>query len=109
MAGKIVAVTSTLGILFATVLTAQTNYLDQDNVVDWARGKYAYVSTADGTQNGEEDWFLTVHSDGSRTLRATNSYDDRMKTFRPGLGEFGGTLSGSHAKPAFRICGVLED
>jgi hypothetical protein len=53
MAGKIVAVTSTLGILFATVLTAQTNYLDQDNVVDWARGKYAYVSTADDVQNGQ--------------------------------------------------------
>jgi hypothetical protein len=82
MAGKIFAVTSMLGFGFATALTAQTSYLDQDNVVDWARGKYAYVSTIDDVQNGEEDWFLTVQSDGSRILRATNSYDDRMKTFR---------------------------
>jgi hypothetical protein len=61
---------------------AQTDYLDQENVVDWASGKYAYISTVSQTQNGEETWFLTVHRDGSRTVRSTNSYNDRMKTFR---------------------------
>lgn len=63
-------------------LHAQTQYLDKENVVDWASGKYAYMSTASHAQNGEEAWFLTVHPDGSRTVRATNSYNDRMNTFR---------------------------
>jgi len=63
-------------------LHAQTEYLDKENVVDWASGKYAYISTISQAQNGEESWFLTVHSNGSRTVRSTNSYNDRMKTFR---------------------------
>ena len=79
---RIVAVISIAGAAFAPVVQAQTGYLDPDNVIDWARGKYAYVSTVDNAQNGEEAWFLTVHADGSRTIRATNSYNDRMRTFR---------------------------
>ena len=71
-----------IGALFAACAHAQTDFLDRGNVVDWASGKYAYMSIGDGVQNGEESWFLTQHSDGSRTVRATNSYDDRMKTFR---------------------------
>jgi len=67
---------------FMACVQAPTNFLDQDNVVDWASGKYAYIATDDGVQNGEESWFLTEHPDGSRTVRATNSYNDRMKTFR---------------------------
>lgn len=68
--------------LILSPVRSQTNFLDEENVADWASGKYAYISTASKTQNGEERWFLTLHSDGSRTLRATNSYNDRMKTFR---------------------------
>ena len=64
------------------VLHAQTEYLDDENVIGWASGKYAYISTASQVQNGEERWFLTLYADGSRTVRATNSYNDRMKTFR---------------------------
>ena len=82
MLDRFFALKAISGILLMAAVNAQTSYLDQDNVVDWARGKYAYVSTVDNVQNGEEGWFLTVHPDGSRTMRATNSYDDRMKTFR---------------------------
>jgi len=71
-----------LQLFAADSILAQVEYFDKDNVVDWASGKYAYISTVDQVQNGEEEWFLTVHPDGSRTLRATNSYNDRMKTFR---------------------------
>jgi hypothetical protein len=82
MLERIFGVMAIVGIALVMEAGAQTGYLDQDNVADWARGKYAYVSTVNNVQNGEESWFLTEHSDGSRTLRATNSYNDRAKTFR---------------------------
>lgn len=76
------SVTAVLILLVPPLLHAQTDYLDPENISHWAKGKYAYISTASMKQNGEETWFLTVHGDGTRTIRATNSYNDRMKTFR---------------------------
>lgn len=77
---------STLAVFFClfcfSTAKAQTDYLAKDNVSHWASGKYAYISLRDGVQNGEESWFLTAHPDGSRTLQATNSYNDYTKTLR---------------------------
>lgn len=61
---------------------AQSAYFDAANVQRWASGRYAYISTRTGEQNGDEDWLLTVHADGSRTLQSTNSYNDHTKTWR---------------------------
>jgi len=78
-----VAITTvTLGPLWPSAGYAQARFFDPDNVVDWASGTYAYITADSKVQNGEETWFLTEHADGSRTLRATNSFDDRMKVFR---------------------------
>ena len=73
-----------LGMLLATVTAAeaQTAFLDQANVSRWATGKYAYNSISKHEQNGEEDWLLLVHPDGSRTLRATNAFNDRSQVLR---------------------------
>lgn len=45
---------------------------DPRNIVRWAKGKYIYRMASTGQATGEEDWHLTVHPDGSRTMRATN-------------------------------------
>ena len=77
---SVLAIVSSL--FYLAVANAQTDYFDNDNVSHWASGKYAYLSLRDDIQNGEESWFLTAHPDGSRTLRATNSYNDHTKTLR---------------------------
>jgi len=71
-----------LALLLAAPGQAQEAFLEQANVVRWASGTYAYRSISSGRQNGAEDWLLTVHPDGSRTLRATNAYSDRGQVFR---------------------------
>lgn len=40
------------------------------NIVRWARGEYEYRSLRDKTPRGNETFYLTVHADGSRTMRA---------------------------------------
>jgi len=60
----------------------QIAFLDQANVTRWAAGKYRYLALDTQQQNGEEDWLLTVHPDGSRTLRATNAYVDQAAVLR---------------------------
>lgn len=69
-------------LLAAPGAQTQTAFLEQSNVSRWAAGKYAYRSLARQVQNGEEDWLLTVHPDGTRTLRATNAYKDRAQVLR---------------------------
>lgn len=40
------------------------------NTVRWAKGSYEYRTLTDGRLRGSEEFFLTVHPDGSRTMRA---------------------------------------
>lgn len=42
-----------------------------DNVVREVRGRFSYRVTDTTTERGYEDWYLTVHVDGSRTTRST--------------------------------------
>lgn len=46
-----------------------------ENITRWAKGKIEYRVLSTGERNGEEEWYLTVHPDGSRTMRATNRLD----------------------------------
>jgi hypothetical protein len=70
--------------LVAVVANAHggNRFLQQTNVKRSATGHYEYRSLSRNVVNGEEDWLLTVHPDGSRTLRATNAYIDRTNTLR---------------------------
>jgi len=45
------------------------------NIVRWAKGSVLYRNISDGKQTGSEDWRITVHPDGSRTLTTTNRVD----------------------------------
>ncbi len=42
------------------------------NIVRWAEGAYLYRTISEGRKRGTEDWTLTVHPDGSRTMRMWN-------------------------------------
>ncbi len=42
-----------------------------ENVVRAIRGRFLYRTTDGATERGHEEWYLTVHPDGSRTLRST--------------------------------------
>jgi hypothetical protein len=60
---------------------AQEEYLDNANMARWLSDPYAYMSTEGSKKRSEEIWLLTLHLYGSRTLRATNSYDQYMEIF----------------------------
>jgi len=44
---------------------------DNANIERWARGSYEYLKLSDGTPRGSETFLMTVHPDGTRTMRAT--------------------------------------
>lgn len=44
--------------------------LKNSNIVRWARGEYEYRASRDKRHRGRETFYLTVHADGSRTMRA---------------------------------------
>jgi hypothetical protein len=48
------------------------------NVVRWARGEIAYQKAGTGETFGAEAWDMTVHPDGSRSLRATDTLANGM-------------------------------
>jgi hypothetical protein len=67
----------TVAVLLATLLLATSAAADDYrpagvNVVRWAKGEIAYRNGKTGAVTGNESWDLTVHPDGSRSLRATN-------------------------------------
>ncbi len=45
------------------------------NISRWARGTIEYRTLSSGEVTGSEQWHLTVHPDGSRTLEARNRLD----------------------------------
>jgi hypothetical protein len=51
------------------------------NIVRWSKGSVEYRNISDGKNTGSEDWRITVHPDGSRTLTTTNRVD-RSDTVR---------------------------
>ena len=61
---------------FVTPASAQSqepeNKGPNKNIVRWAKGTYLYRGISDGRLRGTEDWTLTVHPDGSRTMRMWN-------------------------------------
>ena len=56
------------GITHAQMLAPST---DNANIERWARGSYEYLKLSDGTKRGSETFLMTVHPDGTRTMRAT--------------------------------------
>lgn len=49
---------------------------DNINITRWAKGTIEYRSLSTGEVSGSEDWHLTAHPDGSRTMHARNRLDD---------------------------------
>lgn len=47
----------------------------QNLEAEWV-GEIAYTRLSDGTYRGEESWRMSVHPDGSRTMRITKRIDD---------------------------------
>ncbi len=78
--GRSILVSSCLAALliisWGTVAVAQNqeeeNKGSNANIVRWAKGSYLYRGLSDGRIRGTEDWTLTVHPDGSRTMRMWN-------------------------------------
>jgi hypothetical protein len=48
---------------------------DNINITRWAKGTIEYRSLSTGEVSGSEDWHMTVHPDGSRTMAARNRLD----------------------------------
>ena len=64
-------------VVASSTVAAQTKGADGNaNIIRWAKGKIEYRVLSTGERNGEEDWYLTVHPDGSRTMRAVNRLDN---------------------------------
>lgn len=65
-----------IGFLLLT-FTAQSAWAaDNLNITRWSKGTIEYRSLSTGEISGTEDWHLTVHPDGSRTMHARNRLDD---------------------------------
>lgn len=64
-------------VLSATGAFAHAQSGSNANIVRWAAGTIAYRVASTGTVNGHENWRLTVHPDGSRTMAAQVAYTPR--------------------------------
>jgi hypothetical protein len=64
---------SILVLLFAATAVSAA---DNVNITRWAKGTIEYRSLSTGEVSGSEEWHLTVHPDGSRTLHARNRLED---------------------------------
>jgi hypothetical protein len=60
------------GFVVNTQAQEEENRGPNTNIVRWAKGTYLYRGISDGRERGTEDWTLTVHPDGSRTMRMWN-------------------------------------
>jgi hypothetical protein len=59
--------------------------LKRAGVVRWARGRYAYTTYNEGRARGTEDYHLTVHTDGSRSLTMWHDIFARHSQFSVNL------------------------
>lgn len=62
-------------VVFLVALVANDAFAqagDNSNIVRWAKGTIEYRNISDGEVSGSEEFHLTVHPDGSRTLQARN-------------------------------------
>ena len=59
--------------------------LARAGVVRWAKGRYAYTTFKDGRARGTEDFHLTVHRDGSRSLTMWHDIFARHSQFSVSL------------------------
>lgn len=59
--------------------------LKRAGVVRWAKGRYAYTTFRDGRARGTEDFHLTVHADGSRSLTMWHDIFTRHSQFSVNL------------------------
>lgn len=62
--------------VLATAANAASAQAQNSNIVRWAKGAIEYRNISDGQVSGSEEFHLTVHPDGSRTLQARNRLDN---------------------------------
>lgn len=65
-----------ISFLILGLATQATLAADNVNITRWSKGTIEYRTISDGRVNGSEDWHITVHPDGSRTLEARNRLDE---------------------------------
>ena len=63
----------------------ESRSLDRAGIARWARGRYAYTTVKDGRARGTEDFHLTVHKDGSRSLSMWHDIFARHSQFSVNL------------------------
>lgn len=64
------------GLALAVLLMSAASASGNVNIVRWAKGTIEYRTLSTGEVSGSEEWHLTVHPDGSRTLEARNRLDE---------------------------------
>jgi hypothetical protein len=55
-------------------------------IARWAKGRYAYTTLQDGRPRGHEDFYMTAHVDGSRSLTMWHDIFARHSQFSVSLG-----------------------
>jgi hypothetical protein len=68
-----------------TAANAPGRLVSRKGVVRWAHGHYAYTTIKDGRARGTEDFHLTVHADGSRSLTMWHDIFARHSQFTVNL------------------------
>lgn len=53
----------------ADAVTSKLEFRENKNVQRWSRGTYLYVKGDTQKWRGEDEWVLTVNTDGTRTMR----------------------------------------
>lgn len=73
---RIISLGAVLWLFSVIVMGAPAQAADSNaNIVRWAKGTVEYRKLPANTVSGSEEWTLTVHPDGSRTLNTTNRVD----------------------------------
>lgn len=51
-------------------------FAENINITRWAKGEFEYRALSTGEVSGAEEWHLTVHPDGTRTMQTRNRLDE---------------------------------
>ena len=73
---KIMNMKSLTAFVLAACIALPALAADNMNITRWAKGTFEYRALSTGAVSGAEEWHLSVHPDGSRTMHARNWLDD---------------------------------
>lgn len=64
-----------LGVIALLLMATTGAAAENVNITRWSKGTIEYRVLSTGEVNGSEEWHITVHPDGSRTLQTRNRLD----------------------------------